>query len=62
MATGDKPVECTGIGTLSVGNLTAPDALHVPGLNDTLISVDKVCNHGRIVVFTRREAIILYLK
>ena len=58
---GSEPAECIGSGTLSIGNLSFPDALRIPGLNNTLISVVQVCYGGRIEAFIRKEAAILNL-
>lgn len=59
IAVGGEKVQCLSIGTLKMGKIEVPDAMHVKGLNDTLVSVGQVCDGGHIVVFTKKEAVIL---
>jgi len=59
LAAGKAKAKCLGTGSISLGNLEIPDALHVEGMNGTLVSVSQICDQDKIVVFTKKEAIIL---
>lgn len=59
LAAGKDYAKCTGHGTYSSQGLSLPESVHVPTLNDTLISVGQVCDNSQIIVFTAKEAVIL---
>ena len=58
-AVGSSIGTCVGTGTYQHNNLELKDALYVKNLNQTLISVGDVCDLGKIIVFTSKEALIL---
>ena len=60
-ATGSEPAKFLGSGTLSIGKINLPGSIHVCDLNDTLVSVGQIYDDGKLVVFTKKEAIILNL-
>ena len=62
LACGKKKITCEGSGVFKHRNLRNPDALHVPNLNMSLVSDGQICQQGKIVVFTKREGIILNKK
>lgn len=59
LAAGQDEAACIGTGTLILGKMKVQDAVHVKGLNETLVSVGQVCDQDHIVVFTRKNAVIL---
>ena len=58
-AVGSSRINCVGSGTYQHNNVTIRNALHVKSLNQTLISVGDICDTGKIVVFTAKQAIII---
>lgn len=58
-AVGSSKTSCVGSGTYQHSKIVIPNALHVKNLNQSLISVGDVCDTGKVVVFTAKEAIIL---
>lgn len=61
VATGSEQEKCGRKGTLKVNSLSLKDAMHVPSLNDTLLSIGKICDNGNLVVFTKNEAVVVDL-
>ena len=61
-ACGKKRISCDGSGVFVQENLRIPDAIHVGSLNMTLVSVGQICDQGKVVIFTGKEAIILATK
>jgi len=59
LAAGKSGATCMGEGTIQIGPLILKEAVHVKSLNDTLISVPQICDIGKLVVFTKNEAVIL---
>jgi hypothetical protein len=59
LAAGTETAKCIGSGTFDYEHLLLPDAVHVQGLNGTLVSVGHICDQGRLVVFNAKTAVIL---
>ena len=59
---GKKKISCDGSGVFKHRNLRIPQALYVPNLSMNLVSVGHIFQQGKIVVFTKGEAIILNKK
>lgn len=59
LAVGSEEIDCLVKGTVSLENIKLDNSVHVDGLNETLFSVGQICDTGRIVVFTKSEAVII---
>lgn len=59
LAAGNTPEECIGEGTISLAQLGLPDCMHVISLSGTLLSVGQMCDHQKLVVFSKKEDVIL---
>eukprot|EP00171_Calliarthron_tuberculosum_P019463 IDg19463t1 len=59
LAAGNEEAACVGTGTLNLGKIKVKDAVHVKGLNETLVSVGQVCDQHHVIVFTKKNAIIM---
>lgn len=59
LAAGQEEAVCVGTGTLNLGKIKVQDAVHVKGLNETLVSVGQVCDQDHIVLFTKKNAVIM---
>lgn len=46
-------------GTIQLSRLKLQKSVPVNGLNETVMSVGKVCDNDKIVAFTRKQAVIL---
>lgn len=59
LAACSSSTKCLGKGTLSLQNVNLSNSIHVEGLNDTLVSVGHVCDDNKILIFTKKEAVVL---
>ena len=59
LAAGDSTAQCLGNCTIQINDFLLPNNIHVNDLNSRLVSVGKVCDTHRIVVFTSKKAVIL---
>lgn len=62
LAAGQDPVPCEGTGTLSLDGLQLQNCVHASDLNGTLISVGKICDQNRAILFTASGAVVLKCK
>ena len=59
LAAGEASAPVLGSGTVQYGNITVRDAVHVKGLNSPLLSVGQLCDSGKLVIFTSKEAVVV---
>ena len=59
LAAEKSPVPCDGHGTLEIEELQLKNSFHVSSLNGTLVSVGRVCDQGKSVLFTAKSALVI---